>query len=707
MSLWPQIEEVLKQAHEREVKQAYLRLARELHPDKAGTPEEARANSESLAVLSKTYNALKAPETRADASQEEKLAAWELLETVAAQGVVRRTQTSMVGLSDAAIAAFYAGLANIQGPTRSPVASKPNSAWMATADFCFVNVRATGTQGRFGTFVHAAKLLPALRANAIHLGPFTGYDHQCIYAPTSVLSIAPQVVDARLDAAGIGPEMQLRAFVEAAHRLGKVVGFDLEPHLAQFSRPAMMEPRIVRWLAPDSARRVEGGSQEAQLSAAAQDAIAARVADIVQTRLQREGIADLEWAEGDDAAARSRKDQVFFGLIGELIGHGLWTLPSQVWCGDGVPAFAGYNHAGNYPQFTYLDHEGVDRSAWAYHIATPYRLYDGLMPNRRPQAEELTRNEPGQAFFQGIFAHWRDKFGFDFVRYDSVDHVVDSTLDGVLPTSDRPTPRDLAEAVAASRAGAPWIGNLAERMGTEVEDYAAMGFDAMLGDDMIRPTDAAWAADALRLTERLRAVSAGRPVPFTVVYATDTHDTGNPYLGGAPLVVRAGDSGMRRRHFLARFFPGTVRRPKYECMGTADLSHGLFASNVTEASLQWVGDEDHSGFHHFLEDIHVAIQKARPVWMRSSTQVETSPAHWAFRLSDGGMLLAAVALDGHVPAPLRVEVGAWFGEGAALEAQHYCFDGRPSWAERLEGRWLELAPLEPLGFALVKIKVLA
>ncbi|MCC5876586.1 MAG: DnaJ domain-containing protein [Candidatus Sumerlaeia bacterium] len=51
---------------EREIKRAYYALARDLHPDKAKTPEEARTNAERLATISKAYNVLKDPRKRAE-----------------------------------------------------------------------------------------------------------------------------------------------------------------------------------------------------------------------------------------------------------------------------------------------------------------------------------------------------------------------------------------------------------------------------------------------------------------------------------------------------------------------------------------------------------------------------------------------------------------------------------------------------------------
>jgi curved DNA-binding protein CbpA len=53
-------------ADEREIKRAYHRLARELHPDKAASPQQAREAEQRFAVISKAYNVLKDPSLRKD-----------------------------------------------------------------------------------------------------------------------------------------------------------------------------------------------------------------------------------------------------------------------------------------------------------------------------------------------------------------------------------------------------------------------------------------------------------------------------------------------------------------------------------------------------------------------------------------------------------------------------------------------------------------
>jgi len=55
-----------REAPEREVKKAYYNLARQLHPDKASSAEEAKANSDKLAYISQAYNTLKDEKKRAD-----------------------------------------------------------------------------------------------------------------------------------------------------------------------------------------------------------------------------------------------------------------------------------------------------------------------------------------------------------------------------------------------------------------------------------------------------------------------------------------------------------------------------------------------------------------------------------------------------------------------------------------------------------------
>ena len=637
-------------------------------------------------------------------SREEWALAEDLLAEYARQGYLRRTCRAMLLCPDPAITYFYATLAH-ERPVQSPVAGRQNSGWMADADFCFVNVRATGLDDRPGHFLQAAKLLPALRVNAIHLAPFTDYDFDTIYAPRSLRAIAPQVVDPH---AGLSPGQQLSAFVEAAHLLGMAVGFDLLPHVAQFAIPVLLRPELFRWikLTPDRAGLDSGLSMNESLEPACQAQLAAEVRAIVALQLHAAGLYGLEVADGDDDELRERKHQAYHRLIAELIARGYWTIPAQSWAGAGVPAYMGYHHQGNYARFDYRDPDGADISASAYHIVTPFAFYAGVPANSPP--EQPVAHRPAIDCYSTIFAYWRDTFDFDFVRYDSVDHVFDSVVGGDVdhPAADRPTPRVLQLAVERARSAArPYIGSFAERMGTEVDAYAELGFDLLLGSDMLRPIDRALIEDCFALADRLQVLNAAREVPCTVTFAIDTHDTGNPALWGVPLVQVAGPERMRLRHFVARFLhAGRARRPKYEVMGMQDLSYGLYAANVREVNLQWIGDAAFNAHYHRLEDVY---EHLRPLLTQGElVRRHTIDTHawWAIRAGDEVLVaLAALECDDTTGVgPIVLDLEGLVEDGAKVDA--YVFDGDQPHAWTLRGAWMAVELLPALSFRLFHVR---
>lgn len=592
-----------------------------------------------MTTIWNTLAALHPASPQENASATATLLAQEFLQN----GYLRQTCTAMLDLSDATIIAFYAQISQ-QRPATSPVANCPNSDWMVDADFCFFNIRATGRGAEYGNFITAAKLLPVIRANAIHLGPFTDYDHHVIYAVRSVKTIDRRMVHPTI---GIGAEDQLRAFVQACHLLGKTAGFDLEPHMTQFAKPVMLHPELFRWL------RVPDGKpdmplpmpMEEVLSEAYQQKMIDEVRAIVTGGLATAGLRDLEAEAGDDQAMLDHKQKVYYGLIRTLIDRGYWTIPSQSWAGQGVPTYAGYFRDKGYPRWDYRSPSGDDLYHLAFHALTPIKFYTGMLPNRANPAAEIY--EPGVAYFCEIFDYWRDEFDFDFVRHDSADHIFDSTYEGdpAKPASDRPTPAILARLVQQTRRDKPYIGNLAERMGNELEEYAGIGYDLILGSDMFHHIDKGLLEKCFHLAERHQKLNASRPTRAAITFAVDTHDTGNAGLLGASLIEIAGFDGMRLRHFISRFLgAGTARRPKYEVMGAQDLSHGLFPSNIRDINLTWVGDTAYAEHYHTLEDIYEAYRAILAAGEVVRHWVNDTLAWWVIQAGEK-FLVAAASLE--------------------------------------------------------------
>ena len=315
------------------------------------------------------------------------------------------------------------------------------------------------------------------------------------------------------------PRSSFRAFVDAAHLLGKAVGFDLEPHVTQFALTVFEAPHLFRWIKlseADRDRLDHGLSYEAMLGAEWQMRLAEDVRRIVRSRLTDLGLSELEAREADSADTARLKRQASHELTVELIERGYWTIPLHHWNGVGVPAFVGFDHAARHPRFCYLSRDGCDVSGQTYGVLTPLAFYGGLPANREPDRPP-TRNEDAIAFYGRIFTWWRDHFGFDFVRYDYVGNVRETVRDddSDYAVSDRPTPYVLRQCVRAARSpDKPFVGAFAENLGDEPEAYGEIGFDVTLGSDMVGRVDRAHLEKCFRIYERLVGYNRERPSPL-------------------------------------------------------------------------------------------------------------------------------------------------------------------------------------------------
>lgn len=562
------------------------------------------------------------------------------LRTYGEAGHLRHTPRAALEAPLHAWVLFFQGLADelgVNGPVPSPVGDESDPGWMQRADYCFLNARATSLDPeKTGTFLESMKLLPGLRVSSIHLAPFFDCVMDSLYAVDSHRVIADAVVDLPFEAEGLEAGDQLRCLIDAIHLTGKTVGFDLEPHTSQFSRIVLENPDYFRWIHLAKDRKSLHGKVDmaTMMKTEAQAAIAADVRRIVGSHLKAHGMSSVEDPAVSTATVRSVHQEV----IQELIREGYWTVPSHTWGGAGLPAFREY-HADGYPLFDYVSVEGEDHNEHAFGMLTPFRFFDGLPINAVPTEEQLpVANEKVLDFFARIFPRIQERYDFDYVRLDYVDHVFDSVLKTHpnLPLSDRPIPPVLKKALSMARDRLPQTGAMAERMGTDLEEYAALGFELLLGVDILSTVHAAQMAEHFALGYAIEELNADRDHPASILYALDTHDSGHPLFWTKPVSEVMGSEGMLRRQFVARFgSAGLSRRPKYECMGNADLSHGLYTSNNKPRSLEWKGDETHCGHYHDLEDLYELFRDLMDNGRIGEYTCEPGFARWFVNRVDG------------------------------------------------------------------------
>lgn len=582
---------------------------------------------------------------------EERRRGEEMAREFKAHGYLRMTPTAALRESDLAFATFYEKVRPHERP------SLGTAHWMLERDYAFVNVRACSPlPAHTGRVTDALKVIPTMRVSGIHLAPFFDCCMENLYAVDSVHMVGDDVLDPALTAAGVSGDAQIRMLLEGIHALGWKVGFDLEPHTSNFSRIALEHPRAFRWLRFNAARDGlwDGVDQETMLGAKWQKRLATEVDAIVAAALAEFAMTAME----DPQVPAARIRACHQAALHRLIDAGYWTLPSHTWGGAGLPKFDHYNHAENYPDYEYLNLEGEDHHEHAFGMLSPFRLYDGLPINAAPQ-EKPKRHAPGVKLLESIFPEVRKRYGFDFVRLDYVDHVFDAVVDDDpdFPVSDRMTPALLQDLLVC--AGAPEVGAMAERMGVDVVEYGAIGFNLLLGSDVLTSMHGDYVDFLLKLQQKLDD-PATEHAHCSTLAALDTHDSGHPLFWTVPLSQVVGADGIALRHFLARFATcGPRRRPKYEVMGNQDLSWGLYEANNKPLSLRWTDDVDFNARYHALEDVYEGLRETLAASRMGPHYVD--PSGWAAwfleRAGSSERLLCVIACE-----PAIEKVGLWIEE---------------------------------------------
>jgi hypothetical protein len=577
-------------------------------------------------------------------TRDEENLAQKLITEWKARGYIKKTSTDLLNIPDKVIIAFYSTLSQ-NSSIHSPHRSEPNSSWFTQNDITFYNVRATGLGSSVGNFLQASKLILGERAHCIHIAPFTRYDHNTIYSIVAARSPAEELWHPALVDKNILPLDQVRLFVQAIHLLGKAAGYDLEPHTAQFSYLALEHPEAFRWIkvyTPDPRWLDYYFTQETVYSIENQKRIISEVRGFVHEFLHQAKISTFDEEPFDTYPRLKLKHQTFQQARDFLIRYGYWTVPSHAWNGYGVPRFKGYNLVHNYPEFTYRDRNGADISQNAYHILTPFCFWDGLPAENswgwENQARSGRPNQYGIKLYHDLFLFWRDEMEFDFVRFDSVDHIWDSCdpTNPTIPFSDRPTPSVLRDCILSIRSPNRLdIGTLAERIGDEIRAYETLGFDVILGSSMMEDPSLKMFEHDIKISEELNELNAKRPFNFSVCVALDTHDTGNPLFRGKSLIELEGYQGLLLRLFLARFLQGgTSFRPLYGVMGLTDLSYGLFPANVSCVNLHWSSDETFLNTYHLLEDLYLKFKSTLNHGLRFVKTANYVGASWIWQSSE-------------------------------------------------------------------------
>ncbi|GAB1431540.1 hypothetical protein MASR2M29_01650 [Spirochaetota bacterium] len=607
-----------------------------------------------------------------EASAEDKNEA-RLLLSESRQGMpLNRTQSSMLKLPDALIASYFAQLEEEAKPEKR-LAKEPESSWMLEAGFCWLNIRASAHDNRAGSFLQAAKLLPAISSNAILLAPFHPVEFELCYAPLDMHSADPSFSEAALASHGISLAEQLRAFVSACRLLGKAVGYELLFYASQFSRIAMERPRLFRWVLLDKDRKLLAmADPDHPYSRKNRLRDAEAVAVLVSAVKDDYGIGSFLSNESDSPEQSAKRDKAYYSAIKLCIDEGLWPVPAHARNGVGIPSFLRYDGPGDFPVFSYLDKLGNDLGGEAYSVVTPFAFYDEMPVNMQPSAS-LPLNQEAVEYYCEVFPYWRDNFGFEFMRMNAVDSLFSELLDenGLIPSSDRPTAKLLSKAIKIAKQSNPGVGIIASRKGAEHRDYGKLGFDLVMGNESLRRIDAVLVRDCFAIYDELNTKS-GNPASSgkksSACFAVDVPESSSPRLWGSPMIKVMGTKRMHLRHAFAHFISvGRAKRPLFETMGFQDGSSGLYEAGLSVRGLDWADDAMFAQGYTLIEKLHDRFRNLFASGRITERHVEAEYAWWMVKSEDEpGIVVIAASLEtaeGRAPGNISIQLDPGSYEG--------------------------------------------
>ena len=148
------------------------------------------------------------------------------------------------------VADFFRRVA-LMHSVESPILRRRDTRWMSEFDYTFVNVRAAGIESRPGTFLSTAMFLATLRTKGIIVAPITRGASDNLEILESHAVIREELADRIALDSGIGPEMQVAAFCEAAHLLGLVLGYELDYRVDPLAAVVLNRPDLFFWTKDD------------------------------------------------------------------------------------------------------------------------------------------------------------------------------------------------------------------------------------------------------------------------------------------------------------------------------------------------------------------------------------------------------------------------------------------------------------------------
>ncbi len=163
-----------------------------------------------------------------------------------AHGCLNKSGSELLQYKLPVIVDFFCRIA-LMHSYESPVLRRRDTRWMSEFDYTLVNIRGAGVGRKMGNFLSASFYLATLRTRGIIISPVTQGPSENLELMESHAVIRRELADADALDAGMGPEVQMLAFCEAAHLLGLVTGYELDYRVDPLAAVVLHKPELFLW----------------------------------------------------------------------------------------------------------------------------------------------------------------------------------------------------------------------------------------------------------------------------------------------------------------------------------------------------------------------------------------------------------------------------------------------------------------------------
>ncbi len=296
---------------------------------------------------------------------------------------------------------------DISTPYPSPIVNQKDTKWCQTAKIIGINPRLTKT------FWGIIKYAMTFSENCVHIMPlWTTGDRGSLYVQTS-WRLNEEFLDPNLIEKGYKtPEQQLKLTINVLHAMGKIAGFDVLPHVDNFSEITLLNPKFFEWAKLNEQKTSQLFAPDVDYNTIYKEVESI----IIKATNAPYNLFELDERERENFIFPQNSDRtsIRINLMNKIREAGLEPLPVAEHAPMRPVVFQKIEHSGG-QSWAVFDVKNRSSAAKVIGCVTPYKWYkidDNGYPIQNTVEQEVWD------YFSDKINDFQQEYNFDFLRAD-------------------------------------------------------------------------------------------------------------------------------------------------------------------------------------------------------------------------------------------------------------------------------------------------